>query len=51
MAVHAMDFGSGKGLRFRIFPTEVSRDGFTWHVDSWADSIVNSVWANWVAVP
>jgi len=51
MAVNEMDFGTGKGLRFRMYTDSVTKSGMTWHIDSWADSVVNSVGASWIALP
>ena len=51
MAVDEMDFGAGKGLRFKIYADGITEDSFNWHIESWADSIVNSVEASWIAVP
>ncbi|KAK6540376.1 hypothetical protein TWF694_009177 [Orbilia ellipsospora] len=46
-------FGMDKGANWRIktYATDVGKDGFTVHVDSWADTMLYSASVNWLAYP
>lgn len=44
-----IDLSSGKNWRVKTFATDVSPVGFTIHIDTWADSILYTAVASWVA--
>lgn len=51
MAANYMDFGAGRGFRFNMRTDAVTKSGMTWHLDSWADTSVYMMGANWIALP
>lgn len=44
-----IDLSSGKNWRIKTFATDVSAVGFTIHIDTWADSVLYTAVASWVA--
>jgi len=50
MALNQIDFNSGHNLRVRAYPENVTKEGMTWHIDSWADTILYSTGVTILAV-
>jgi hypothetical protein len=48
-ALSLIDFDSAKNMRVKSFVDAVSADGFTWHGDSWADTLCYGVGVSWIA--
>lgn len=46
-----IDLSSGKNWRIKTFATDVSAKGFTIHIDTWADSVLYTAVASWLAYP
>lgn len=46
-----MDLGVGRGFRIKTYPTNIDVNGFTLHIDSWADTVMYSAAATWLAYP
>lgn len=36
-------------MRAEAFADKISSDGYTWHEESWDDSLLYSVGADWIA--
>lgn len=49
--LHALDMDRGANVRVRAHVSGVDAAGFTLHIDSWADSILYSAGATWIAFP
>jgi hypothetical protein len=49
IGMSALDIDSAKKMRVKIFADRISSDGFTWHGESWDDSLLYSVGADWIA--
>lgn len=49
IGMSALDMDSAKNMRVKIFADKISSDGFTWHGESWDDSLLYSVGADWIA--
>lgn len=49
MALDRLDYQKGKNLRFRLSTSNVTQDGITWHLQSWADSVMYSTGASYFA--
>lgn len=49
--LRSIDLGSGKNWRIRAFATDVTATGFTIHIDTWADSVLHTAVACWLAYP
>jgi len=47
--ISLMDYDSARNLRINSSVDGVSADGFTWHGDSWADTLCYGVGVNWIA--
>lgn len=50
MALSGFDYESGHNLRLRLSHSDVTKDGFNWHLDSWLDSVMKSATASYVAI-
>jgi hypothetical protein len=50
MALNQFDFKAGHNLRVRAYPENVSKDGMTWHIDSWSDTVLYSTGVSILAV-
>ncbi|KOC12867.1 hypothetical protein AFLA70_332g001031 [Aspergillus flavus AF70] len=49
LALDELDYAQAKDLRLRVSTSMVSKDGFTWHLQSWDDSIMYSAGASYLA--
>ncbi|KAJ3960111.1 hypothetical protein N0V92_003215 [Colletotrichum tropicale] len=49
--LQALDMDRNKNWRVKVHATDVDSKGFTIHIDSWADSILYSAGATWLAYP
>ncbi|KAK2594034.1 hypothetical protein QQS21_008253 [Conoideocrella luteorostrata] len=49
IAISALDMDSSVNLRVKVSADKIDAYGFTWHGDSWADSQLYTVSADWVA--
>jgi hypothetical protein len=50
MAISGFDYESGHNLRLRLSHSDVTKDGFNWHLDSWLDSIMKSATTSYIAI-
>jgi hypothetical protein len=50
MALNQFDFETGHNLRVRAYADNVSTSGLTWHIDSWADTVLYSTGVTILAV-
>lgn len=49
--LQSLDMGKKKNWRIRVSATDIDKNGFTIHADSWADSILYSAGVTWLAYP
>ncbi|KAK1983799.1 hypothetical protein LZ30DRAFT_587606 [Colletotrichum cereale] len=49
IGMSSLDIDSAKKMRVKVFADKISSDGFTWHGESWDDSLLYSVGADWIA--
>ncbi|MCJ1471911.1 hypothetical protein MMC13_000552 [Lambiella insularis] len=49
MALDQLDYQKGKNLRCRLSTSSVTQDGITWHLQSWADSVMYATGASYFA--
>ncbi len=49
LAVNRLDFGNGANLRFRAFADSISKNGFVWHVNCWADTVCYGAAVSYIA--
>lgn len=49
VALNSLDIDCGRSLRVRLRADSVSKDGLNWHIDSWADTILYSAGASYIA--
>ena len=49
IAFNEMDINAGHNLRLKLSADSVSKDGFNWHIDSWADTILYDGGASYIA--
>ncbi|KAG8896886.1 hypothetical protein FRC00_005112 [Tulasnella sp. 408] len=49
--IKQFDCGSGTSTRLKVFPSDIDEKGFTMHIETWADTILYSATAGWVAYP
>ena len=49
MALDQLDYQKGKNLRFRLSTSNVTQDGITWHLQTWADSVMYTTGASYFA--
>lgn len=49
--LNSLDMSNGHNWRVKVYVTDVTTTGFTIHVDTWADTILYSAGATWVAMP
>lgn len=47
----SLDMDKGKNWRVKTYVSDVTTEGFTIHIDSWADSVLYSASASWLAYP
>ncbi|KAG8898907.1 hypothetical protein FRB99_007067 [Tulasnella sp. 403] len=50
MAFNSLDLDSKANLRLKCYADNVSTKGFTWHIDSWADSVLYSAGISYLCV-
>jgi hypothetical protein len=50
MALNELDLRQGHGLRVKLSADSVSAEGMNWHIDSWADSVLYSAAASYIAL-
>ncbi|KAJ9643566.1 hypothetical protein H2199_004245 [Coniosporium tulheliwenetii] len=48
-ALNYLDFDSAKNMRIKASTPQVTTDGFTWHGDTWEDSLCYGVGVSWIA--
>jgi len=46
-----MESGDDRNWRIRAYASNISKSGFTAHIDTWADSIMNGAAMCWIAFP
>ncbi|KAG9025085.1 hypothetical protein FS837_005096 [Tulasnella sp. UAMH 9824] len=49
--LNSFDTGSGTSTRVKTYPSNIDAKGFPIHIDTWADTILYSAKAGWVAYP
>lgn len=49
-AINVMDIGNTGNLRLKMSQTDITNRGMTWHLDSWADTVLYQVGASYIAV-
>ncbi len=49
LAFNSMDIDASHNLRLKLGADSVSKDGLNWHIDSWADTILYSAGASYIA--
>ncbi|KAG8899631.1 hypothetical protein FRC00_001190 [Tulasnella sp. 408] len=49
--IKQFDTGSGTSTRLKVFHSDIDEKGFTMHIETWADTILYSATAGWVAYP
>ncbi|KAL8949955.1 MAG: hypothetical protein Q9183_007560, partial [Haloplaca sp. 2 TL-2023] len=49
MALSGFDYDHSKNLRLRLSTSAVTETGVTWHLQSWADSVMYSASASYFA--
>ncbi len=49
VALNSLDIDARYNLRVRLGADSVSKDGLNWHIDSWADTILYSAGASYIA--
>ncbi|KAG8907396.1 hypothetical protein FRB99_004421 [Tulasnella sp. 403] len=50
MAFNELDLNIRANLRLRCYADNISTQGFTWHIDSWADSVLYSAGISYLCV-
>lgn len=50
VSLHMLDMAGSADLRIRVDATDVDKDGFTWHLDTWDDSTLYGAGASWIAL-
>ena len=50
MAISGLDYENGHNLRLRLSSSAVGKEGLTWHLDSWMDSVMKGAEGAFVAV-
>jgi hypothetical protein len=48
-AINKLNFDSARNLRIKAYADNVVNDGFTWHANSWADSLCYGAGVSWIA--
>ncbi|EON61917.1 hypothetical protein W97_01135 [Coniosporium apollinis CBS 100218] len=48
-ALNYFDFDSARNMRIKVSTPQVTADGFTWHGDTWGDSLCYGVGVSWIA--
>ncbi|KAG8994493.1 hypothetical protein FRB90_000414 [Tulasnella sp. 427] len=49
VALNTIDCSTSQGLRVNAYATNITTGGMTWHIDSWADSILYSAGMSYIA--
>lgn len=49
--LNSLDMDKRKNFRIGVYPSEIDRNGFTIHAETWADSILYSAGVTWLAFP
>jgi len=49
--LHSLDMAKDRNWRVKTYVTDIDAKGFTIHVDSWADTVLYSGGARWIAYP
>ncbi|KAL8376465.1 hypothetical protein RB595_007520 [Gaeumannomyces hyphopodioides] len=49
IALNSLDIDRGSNLRLKLSAGSVSKDGMTWHIDSWFDTTLYSAGASYIA--
>ncbi|KAG6912217.1 hypothetical protein DXG01_016295, partial [Tephrocybe rancida] len=48
---NSLDLDKSKGWRFKTSASEIDVNGFTLHLETWGDTILNSAQVGWIAYP
>ncbi|KAF7561935.1 hypothetical protein G7046_g2230 [Stylonectria norvegica] len=49
IAFNSLDISAGNNLRLKLGADSVAQDGMNWHIDSWADTVLYSAGASYIA--
>ncbi|HKP51471.1 MAG TPA: H-type lectin domain-containing protein [Chloroflexia bacterium] len=49
--LNQLDMARDRNWRVHIYATNVTATGFTWHIDTWGDSVLYTGIASWIAYP
>ncbi|KAI9658263.1 MAG: hypothetical protein M1821_002396 [Bathelium mastoideum] len=50
IALKMLDMAGNADLRIKTYATDVTREGFRWHLDTWDDSTLYAAEASWIAM-
>lgn len=50
VALNELDMKGDKDLRIKVEATDITKDGFTWHLDTWDDSVLYGAGGGYVAL-
>ncbi|KAF2234346.1 hypothetical protein EV356DRAFT_446734 [Viridothelium virens] len=50
IALKMLDMAGNADLRIKAYATEITREGFRWHLDTWDDSTLYAAEASWIAL-
>ena len=50
IALKMLDMAGNADLRIKTYATDVTKEGFRWHLDTWDDSTLYAAEASWVAL-
>ncbi|KAJ7257181.1 hypothetical protein B0H12DRAFT_1201965 [Mycena haematopus] len=50
LGLNFIDIASSKNLRIKAYGSDISAEGFTWHLDSWCDTILYSAGISYIAL-
>lgn len=50
LALNSLNFKHGKDLRIKAYADNITEEGFTWHAESWSDSLFVAAGLSWVAL-
>jgi hypothetical protein len=50
VALNNLDMAGNADLRIRVDATDIDKDGYTWHLESWGNSTLYATGASWIAL-
>jgi len=50
MAINSLDIDQKANLRLKVYPGNVTKDGMTWHADSWGDTVLYSAGLSYICL-